>query len=155
MSESDNMAVIVDYTDSLKKDVFRFTDDCFEGLGKVFEPRGRHSFYNDIPGNFDHFWCLISDGSVKGTVAVKRMDDSTAELKALYLASELRGKGYGHNLLDTAVSYAKARGYKRIVLDSMAIYEDALRLYDRYGFKHIPRYNDNSYADIFMEYSFV
>lgn len=155
VAESDNMAVIVDYSDSLEKDVFGFTDDCFARLGKAFEPQGRHSFYNDIPGIFDHFWCLISDGCVKGTVAVKRMDDSTAELKALYLASELRGKGYGHKLLDTAVSYAKESGYKRVVLDSMAIYEDALRLYEGYGFKHIPRYNDNCYADIFMEYSLV
>lgn len=149
------MEAIVDYSDSLKAEVFGFTDDCFERLGKRFEPVGRHSFYNDIPGRFDHFWCLISDGHVKGTVAVKSADEGSAELKALYLAPELRGKGYGYKLLDTAVTYAKDAGYKRIVLDSMLIYEDALRLYERFGFRHIPRYNDNSYADIFMEYAFV
>ena len=148
------MEHIVKYSEQRKENVFSFTDICFRELGKVFEPEGRHSFYNDIDREFDSFWCLVSTDRVIGTVAVKKIDESTAELKALYLLSEYRRKGCGFQLLDKAVKFAKEQGYQRIVLDSMSQYADALRLYERYGFKTTERYNDNPYADVFMEYQF-
>ena len=146
------MEHIVTYSEKLKESVFSFTDICFRELGKVFEPEGRHSFYNDIDREFDSFWCLVSKDRVIGTVAVKKVDESAAELKALYLLREYRGKGFGFQLLDKAVKYAKEQGYQRIVLDSMSQYADALRLYEKYGFEMTDRYNDNPYADVFMEY---
>ncbi|MBR6483490.1 MAG: GNAT family N-acetyltransferase [Clostridiales bacterium] len=148
------METIVRYSDELKDRVFGFTDKCFREIGKVFEPEGRHYFYNNIEEEFDAFWCLLSEGEVVGTVAVKPFDKKSSELKALYLSQEMRGKGYGLRLLDMAVEFSEEKGYERIVLDSMSIYKDALKLYERYGFTHIERYNDNPYADIFMEYRF-
>ena len=148
------MEQIAVYSKELKKDVFEFTDRCFAGIGKAFEPDGRHSFYNDIENEFDRFWCLISDGKVAGTVAVRKDDEDTAELKAMYLDKDLRGKGYGLKLLELAVDYSRKKGYKRIVLDSMSKYGAALRLYEKYGFKRIERYNDNVKADVFIEYRF-
>ena len=143
---------IVEYSDALKEPLFGFTDKCFTELGKPFDPEGRHSFYKDIGNEFLAFWCLMSDGKVAGSAGIKPFDEETAELKAMYLSPELRGKGLGFRLLDTAVKYAEAKGYSRIVLDSMASYEDALRLYSKYGFREIERYNDNTNAQVFMEY---
>lgn len=148
------MEHLVKYSDQLKENVFSFTDICFRELGKAFEPEGRHSFYNDIDREFDSFWCLVSTDRVIGTVAIKKIDERTAELKALYLLSEFRGKGFGFLLLDKAVKFAKEESYQRIVLDSMSQYAEAIRLYERYGFRITERYNDNPYADVFMEYRF-
>ena len=53
-----------------------------------------------------------------------------------------------------AVCFSKEKGCKRVVLDSVSAYSDALKLYEQYGFKHIARYNENNYADVFMEYRF-
>ena len=143
--------VIEPYRDDLKESLFAFTDRCFTEIGKSFEPEGRHAFYLNIPEVFDAFWCLV-DGEVKGSVAVKKISEDTCELKALYLSEELRGQGWGYKLMDIAVSYARSAGYRRIVLDSMSQYKAARRLYDRYGFTVTDRYNDNMYADVFMEY---
>ena len=90
-------------------------------------------------------------GSVCGTVALKELDHETAELKALYLDRELRGRGYGRRLISSAVSFAREHGYQKILLDSMSQYTDASRLYKRYGFTDTDRYNDNIYADVFMQ----
>ena len=136
---------------SYKDSVYEFTSRCFEELGKRFEPEGRHSFYEDIEGCFDAFFCLIDGGKVVGTAACKKIDDDTAELKALYLESSLRGQGLGASLLDKVIDHARKNGYKRIVLDSMSKYEAALRLYERTGFVMTERYNDNPCADIFMQ----
>ncbi len=138
------------YNEIYKQRVFDFTDRCFEELGKKFEPSGRHSFYNDIGNAFEVFYCLTADDKVIGTVALKKIDDSSVELKALYLDSKYRGKGLGSRLMDKAIDEAKARGFKSIVLDSMSKYKDALRLYEKYGFRNTERFNDNEYADVFM-----
>ena len=141
---------MVSYDPSLKQAVFDFTGKCFEELGKRFEPEGRHSFYNDIENEFDVFYCIVDNGRVLGTVALKKLDENVAELKALYLDKDCRGKGLGGRLMTEAVRAAGARGYKSIVLDSMKQYEDARRLYEEFGFKDTERYNDNPYADVFM-----
>lgn len=145
----DNTSLVL-YDDSYKQGVFDFTDRCFQEIGKKFEPSGRHGFYNDIENVFEVFYCLTADDKVIGTVALKKIDDSSVELKALYLDSKYRGKGLGSRLMDKAVSEAKERGFKSIVLDSMSKYKDALRLYEKYGFRNTERFNDNEYADVFM-----
>ena len=148
------MIQIVQYNNDLKPYVFSFTSECFMGLGKIFDPEGRHYFYKDIPGYFERFWCLVKDGNVIGTVAVKKMDEATLELKALYVDAAYRGQGWGYKLLDQAMTYAEQAGFERVLLDSMSQYESAANLYRDYGFIDTDRFNDNPYADIFMEYRF-
>ena len=142
---------LVTYEDSLKQRVFDFTDSCFNELGKRFEPDGRHYFYNDISDSFEVFYCLVDQDMVVGTVALKKIDEKTVELKALYLHKDYRGKGLGSLLMSVSVNEAKSRGYKRIVLDSMLKYEEAIRLYEKFGFEKIDRYNDNPMAEVFMK----
>lgn len=142
---------IVPYDASLKDSLFAFYGECFPGVGKPFEPEGRHEFYNHIDTHFEQFWCLTYNGTVLGSVAVRRFCDDTAELKALYLSENLRDQGWGFKLLDLAVSYARERGYRRMVLDSMKSYTAARHLYDKFGFKEIDSYNDNKFAEVFME----
>lgn len=142
---------VVPYEESLKESLFAFYTECFPGIGKPFEPDGRHDFYNHINTHFERFWCLVEDDTVLGSVAVRRFSDDTAELKALYLSEKLRGQGWGYKLLDLVVSYAREQGCRRVVLDSMKSYTSARRLYDRFGFKEINSYNDNQFAEVFME----
>ena len=143
--------VLVPYNESYKQKVFDFTDKCFEELGKKFEPDGRHDFYNNIGDNFVVFYCLFDQDKLIGTVALKKLDENTVELKAMYLDRSYRGKGLGRRLMNKIVDEAKRLGYKSIVLDSMSQYKDALRLYESTGFQNTERYNDNLYADVFMK----
>ena len=142
---------LVKYKDEYKQCVFDFTDRCFEELGKNFEPEGRHYFYNDIGKSFEVFYCLTDEGKVIGTVALKKIDDYTVELKALYLDKTYRGQHFGSRLIKVAIDEAKTRGFKSIVLDSMSKYKEALRLYEKCGFRNTERFNDNVYADVFMK----
>ena len=143
--------MLVPYNESYKQKVFVFSDKCFEELGKTFEPNGRHDFYNNIGDNFVVFYCLFDQDKLIGTVALKKLDENTVELKAMYLDRSYRGKGLGRRLMNKIVDEAKRLGYKSIVLDSMSQYKDALRLYERTGFQNTERYNDNLYADVFMK----
>lgn len=149
---SDPMDIkLVSYDASYKQRVFDFTDRCFEELGKKFEPSGRHYFYEDIENAFEAFYCLTDGEKVIGTVALKKIDAYTVELKALYLDKAYRGQHLGSRLIKAAIDEAKALGFKSMVLDSMSKYKEALRLYEKCGFRNTERFNDNVYADVFMK----
>ena len=66
---------------------------------------------------------------------------STAEggqaawLEDMVVHPDLRGRGVGEQLLQTAVEQARAAGYKRITLLTDAVNERAIRFYGRAGFK--------------------
>lgn len=142
---------LVQYKEEYKQRVFDFTDRCFEELGKKFEPEGRHYFYNDIEKSFVSFYCLLDDEKLIGTVALKKIDDYTVELKALYLDKSYRGQHLGSRLIKVAIDEAKTRRFKSMVLDSMSKYKEALHLYEKLGFRNTERFNDNVYADVFMK----
>ncbi|MBR6078884.1 MAG: GNAT family N-acetyltransferase [Treponema sp.] len=142
---------IIAYNESYRQAVFDFTEACFTELGKAFEPSGRHSYYTDIANNFERFYCMLYENKVIGTVALRKIDSITMELKALYLVKDFRGRGLGHKLLKTAITEARNLGYKNLILDSMSKYKDAIRLYEKFGFKYTDCFKENTYADIFMQ----
>lgn len=47
---------------------------------------------SDIDREFDSFWCLVSTDRVIGTVAVKKIDESTAELKSIISVKRIQRK---------------------------------------------------------------
>ncbi len=138
------------FDDTMKEAVHSFLSAQFECCGKSFEPQGRHSIYNDITGNFELFLCILENGDVVGTAALKRLNESDCELKALYLCSRLQGRKMGYSLMCRLIDEAKKRGFERMYLDSMSCYTRALKLYKGLGFREIQRYNDNEKADVFM-----
>lgn len=84
---------------------------------------------------YEHVWVLAAgDGPVVGSVALTPPDGSTVTLKRMYLRADLRGRGYGSTLLETAIATARAEGRSRILLDTSTAQLDARRLYERAGF---------------------
>jgi GNAT superfamily N-acetyltransferase len=80
------------------------------------------------------------DGEIVGMVSLL-FTISTAEgepvcwLEDMVVRPEQRGKGLGSRLLQYAVHYAKANGFVRITLLTDRTNENAVRLYQRHGFR--------------------
>ena len=128
-----------------------FLKRCLPESGRALDIGGRHSFYNDIDGSFDGFWCMFADdGDVIGCVGVRRLGDADCELKSLYLLEEYHGMGYGRCLLEKAVGFAREAGYARMYLDTLSTSHKAIRLYRRAGFNDVERYNRSERSDVFM-----
>ena len=85
-----------------------------------------------------------------GTVALKKINDEHCELKSLYLFEQYHKKGFGYQLLKTAILKAQQDGYKEMYLDTLSSSTKAISLYEKMGFTRIERYNTNYAADIFM-----
>lgn len=79
-------------------------------------------------------WVAEVDGQVAGSVFVVRQDDDTAKLRLLYVDAEARGLGLGRRLVDEALGFARAAGYRRMVLWTNDILTAARRIYETSGF---------------------
>jgi GNAT superfamily N-acetyltransferase len=86
-----------------------------------------------------------------GCGGVKRLDDSTVELKRIYLAESARGHGLGRRLLRELEEHARALGYERVRLDTGDLQPEALGLFHSAGYSEIPDYNGNTWATYWME----
>ncbi|MGR3435082.1 MAG: GNAT family N-acetyltransferase [Shimia sp.] len=60
--------------------------------------------------------------------------EGAAQLRLFLLEPAARGRGLGARLLDACLSFARAAGYRRIVLWTHVEHAAACRLYARYGF---------------------
>jgi putative acetyltransferase len=80
------------------------------------------------------FLVLEADNEIVGTVGIKRRSDAKAELRRMYLRSDLRGCGYGKELLCAALEFARSLGCETIFLETSGKLEKAIGLYMSFGF---------------------
>nr|WP_326127662.1 GNAT family N-acetyltransferase [uncultured Oscillibacter sp.] len=86
------------------------------------------------------------DGAAAGCGALRKLDGGRCELKRLYVRPAFRGHRIGEALLERLIGDARTIGYRHMLLDTLPALDSALRLYRRFGFHEIPRYNDSPLA---------
>ncbi|MBP2157863.1 MULTISPECIES: MarR family winged helix-turn-helix transcriptional regulator [Asticcacaulis] len=125
------------------------------GLAEVFE--GGYDASNDGPPDHDDyrqprgaFLVAWSEGLAVGCGAWKRLDATTAEIKRLWTAGDVRGLGLGRRLLRTLEDLARDAGMTQVQLDTNRVLGAAQALYRSEGYKEIPRYNDSPYAHMWF-----
>ncbi len=93
------------------------------------------------------------DGAPVGCAAIRALSPGILEIKRMWVAPSARGFGIGRDLLEALERIARRRRVRLIRLDTHATLTEALRLYRRAGYRRIPRYNDNPYAQRWFEKS--
>ena len=82
---------------------------------------------------------------------VRRLAAGVGEIKRMWVDPTARGVGLGRRLLAHLEHLAFGQGLHLVRLDTNATLTEAIALYDRSGYRRIPRYNDNPYADVWFE----
>ncbi|MBU9723038.1 MULTISPECIES: GNAT family N-acetyltransferase [Bacillaceae] len=78
---------------------------------------------------------LEIDEKQSGSVSIKKVDDTNAQLGLFLVEPNVRGTGYGQKLVETAINFSKEIGYKNIILWTNSELKSARRIYERFGFK--------------------
>jgi GNAT superfamily N-acetyltransferase len=130
-------ALIREYTDSLRLDL-SYQDlerELAELPGAYAPPRGR---------------LLIAwvGGEPAGCIALRPLGSGVCEMKRLYVRPAHRGHGLGRVLVGAVVAEARAVGYRRMVLDTLATMETARALYRSFGFRPIEPYYANPLCSV-------
>ena len=91
------------------------------------------------------------DGEALGCAALKRIGEGVGEIKRMWVSPAARGLGIAQRLLDALEHHAAAMGLSMLRLDTNRTLTEARALYARNGYREIPAYNDNPYADHWFE----
>jgi GNAT superfamily N-acetyltransferase len=82
-------------------------------------------------------------GEPAACVALRPLDDDTAEMKRLFVKPQYRGMALGRTLAECIVDEARAIGYRTLKLDTLPQMHAAQALYAELGFAETLPYNDN------------
>jgi DNA-binding MarR family transcriptional regulator/predicted N-acetyltransferase YhbS len=99
------------------------------------------------------FVVASSDGLPVGCGGVQQLSATTGEIKRMWVDPAWRGAGLGSRLLCYLEAVAVELSYQTIRLDTNGTLTDAIALYERAGYCRIGRYNDNPYAQVWLEKS--
>ncbi|GAA1032326.1 GNAT family N-acetyltransferase [Virgisporangium ochraceum] len=85
-----------------------------------------------------HFVVATVTGRAVGCGALRRLDDTSAEVKRMYVVPEFRGSGVAGAVLAALEAAAKERGWTTLRLETGTLQPDAQRFYRRAGYHEIP-----------------
>ena len=128
---ADVSALFSEYAASLPVDLsYQSFSNELAGLpGKYARPEGR-------------LYLALADGVPAGCVAMRRLDETRAEMKRLYVRASFRGQALGRTLAERVIADARTLGCKAILLDTLSTMHRAQALYQSLGFVNTEAYYD-------------
>jgi DNA-binding MarR family transcriptional regulator/ribosomal protein S18 acetylase RimI-like enzyme len=91
-------------------------------------------------------WIAEIDGERVGSVFVVRKSPTVAQLRLLILTPGARGLGLGGRLTDECIAFARAKGYRKLVLWTNGHLDAARAIYKSRGFEMVEREPFNAYG---------
>jgi putative acetyltransferase len=105
-----------------------YYDPTTDALFEVFQTPGSKYFLAEIDGE------MVGGGGIYPTDG---LDPDTCELVKMYLLPLARGHGLGRMLIEKCIEAAKQNGYKKIYLETMPELKQAMKVYEKFGFKYL------------------
>ena len=122
----------------------------FQNTAKEFD------IFSRMYGEDQGVYLLASiEGEIAGGVAIRRLNADICEMKRLYVYEHFRRLGVAYKLCLELISLSKSLSYRKMRLDTISRLEEANTLYDKMGFRDIPKYYDNPDPTVrYMEIEF-
>jgi DNA-binding MarR family transcriptional regulator/GNAT superfamily N-acetyltransferase len=101
----------------------------------------------------DHsvFVVATSDGAPVACGGVRELEPGVGEIKRMWVHDGWRGAGLGSRLLRHLEAISARLGHRLVRLDTNGTLLEAIAMYERAGYRAIPRYSDNPDAQAWFE----
>jgi DNA-binding MarR family transcriptional regulator/GNAT superfamily N-acetyltransferase len=120
---------------------YRYSSE-FEGL--VAQIAGE--FIKNFDPDWEKGWIAEVDGERAGAVFVVRKSKAVAQLRMLILAPHARGLGIGARLVDECIAFARAKGYRKMMLWTNGQLDAARAIYKARGFELVKSETMDAYG---------
>ena len=118
----------------------------FEAHSEAHDPSQIAAIIDKLPSPYvapgGGLWVAWDGEEAAGCVALQPIADDVAEVKRMYVRPAHRGKGIARSLAQRVISEARARGYARLRLGTLASMLPAQNLYLSLGFVPIDAYRN-------------
>lgn len=91
------------------------------------------------------------DGDPVGCGAVKLGDPGFGEIKRMWVAERVRGRGLGRRLLQALEAAAVKAGKAATRLETNRNLTAAIAMYQGHGYREVPAFNDEPFGDHWFE----
>lgn len=130
------------WTDGNNEEFHQFyleTEDYYSSI--VGGKKNREGFipYN-LSESISDVLLAYMDGVAVGCAGLKKYNDSDVEIKRVWVEPDYRGRHIATELMDRIEDKAREMGFKRAVLQTRPIMEDAVGLYEKRGYELIGNY---------------
>lgn len=125
--------------DIIIKEVFFNTEEYKSELelrDKVLrKPLGMHISDDNLEIEInDYHICALVNSKVVGTPLLRKISNTTFQMKQVAVDESLRNKNIGRNLISFAESFAKDKGFTKIILNAR---KTAIPFYENINYKKI------------------
>ena len=135
--------LFVQQCDPSSPDALELTQHLFYELEAIYGKGTIEDFVEENAG-FIYFMVLKSGIINIACGGVNHINETTAEIKRMYVKEEFRGKGISKLVLNALEEFIKNKGYKRIILETGGKQPEAISLYRKFGYSEIPCYARHS-----------
>lgn len=91
---------------------------------------------------------ILANSQPAGCIAIRQLDNTTCEMKRMYVRPDFRGQGIAKSACEFLISEARNLGYQEMKLDTLRTLTPAISLYQSLGFAECAAYNDGADLDI-------
>jgi ribosomal protein S18 acetylase RimI-like enzyme len=112
-------------------------------LAPNYPPESRHGFsVEKLLSQGVAFFVIRVDGVPAACGGVKLYGGDYGEVKRMYVRPQFHGSGLARLMLDHLGAYTQQRGITVLRLETGMHQQEAIRLYERYGFRRIPPFGE-------------
>ncbi len=124
----------IDYVINVHMDFYR-KNYGFDETFRSYVGDAIHEFLKTFDEKKENIWILEEGGKPAGSIAIVKVNDTTAQLRWFILEEHVRGIGQGRALMAKAVDFCKNNGYQQIYLWTVNQLDAARYLYSNFGFR--------------------
>lgn len=142
-------AVAIAPAEPLAPESLRLAAALWAELGRLYPEMTAPPFPpRDIVGERAVFMLASLGGKAVGCGAVRPLPDDAsgeiAEIKRMYVAPEVRGRGIARAILRELEDWAREHGYRFVQLETALRQPDAIHLYESADYRPIPKYGPHT-----------